>query len=253
MANTVYENEVIRASLVESLNTKLGVRSLMKIDTDLTANAGTKKIINTYTYTGAAQDVAAGADNTVIGELTFTGTPYEAVWTQGQFQYTDEDLAMDPTILDLGVQGVAKEMTNDLNNKFFAELQKASLIQPRTSGADFTYEDVVDAIAKMETEDESNIYLVIGNDIKQEIRKDADFMAADSGSILFNGQIGTICGFPVVVSKKVPATAAYLVDKNAITMFVKKDAEVEQIRTPGTRTNGVIMRIVSVVALTDAT
>jgi hypothetical protein len=251
--NTVYENEVIQAKLTELLNTKMNVRSMMKIDSDLAVNAGTKKVINVYTYTGAVEDLDAGDDNSVIGALTFTPATYEAIWTQGQFQYTDEDFAMDPQIVDMGIEGVSKAMINSLNTKFFAELAKASLGVTYANGGTLGYDTIVDAIAEMDTEDESNLFIIIGEDLKAGLRKDDDFKAAQLGSILFNGQIGTVAGLPVIESKLCPAGTAYVVDKNAVTLFVKKDAEVEQFRVAGTRTNGVILRRVALVALTDAT
>ena len=58
---------------------------------------------------------------------------------------------------------------------------------------------------------------------------------------------------PVIVSKLCPAKTAYLATKEAVTLFTKKDSEVEQERRAEERKNTVIMRKVNLVALTDNT
>lgn len=105
----------------------------------------------------------------------------------------------------------------------------------------------------MNIEDETGLFLVIGTDLKAQIRKDPDFKGARQGEILFNGQIGSVSGVPVIVSKKTPKTTAYLATKEAVTLFVKKESEVEQERDANVRLNTVYGRKVHVVALTDAT
>ena len=157
----------------------------------------------------------------------------------------------DPKVVEMGMNGAATLMVNDMNEKYFAELKKATLNHKYTGT--FNYDAVVDAIQLMNLEDEAGLFLIIGNDLKAEVRKDEDFKAARQGEILFNGQIGNISGVPVLVSKLVPANTAYLATKEAITLFTKKDSEVEQERDGEIRQNTVIMRKVNLVALTDAT
>ena len=103
----------------------------------------------------------------------------------------------------------------------------------------------------MNLEDESGLFLLIDPATKAEIRKDPDFKGARLGEILFNGQIGTIAGIPVVVSKK--ATTPILATKEAITLFIKKENEIEQDRDVEARINTVVARTVYVCAVTDAT
>ena len=252
MANTVYENFVLESRLTDLLNTKLNTRSLMTVDNSLTESAGMIKKINTYTYTGKVEKVAKGAKNTTRGAVSYTSKQYEVEVSQQVFDYFDEEFMQDPKVVEMGMNGAATLMVNDMNEKYFAELAKATLTHQITGGA-FTYDAVVDAIQLMNLEDESGLFLIIGNDLKAEVRKDADFKAARQGEILFNGQIGSICGVPVLVSKLVPEDTAYLATKEAVTLFTKKDSEVEQERDGEIRQNTVIMRKVNVVALTDAT
>lgn len=253
MANTVYENFVLENKLSDLLNTKLNTRSIMKIDSNLVGEAGLIKKINRYTYTGAVQDVLEGATNTIRGAVSFTPTQYEVVVSQQVFDYTDEQFLQDPNVVDMGMKGGSDFMVNDLNTKFFAELAKASLSQDYPLLGAISYDTIVDAISQMNLEDESGLYVLIGTDLKAAIRKDADFKAAQFGQILFNGQIGTISGLPVILSKLVPADAAYVAHPEAVTLFVKKESEIEQDRQAEVRTNTIIMRKVHLVALTDAT
>ena len=105
----------------------------------------------------------------------------------------------------------------------------------------------------MNIEDESGLFLIVGNDLKAAIRKDADFKSKELGKVIADGAIGTLCGVPVIHSKAVPADTAYLATKEAVTLFTKKESEVEQDRDKEARKNTVIMRKVNIVALTDAT
>lgn len=254
MANITYANFVLENKLTDLLNTKLAVRSLMTLDTSLAQNAGTKKTINVYTYTGAVEKMATkGAINTVRGAISFTPVSYDVALSQQVFDYYDEEIMEDPTILDMGMNGSATLMVNDINVKYFAELDKATLTQTYVKGASITYDCVVDAIALMNLEDETGLFLVIGTDLKAGIRKDPDFMGARQGEMLFNGQIGSIAGIPVIVSKLVGAKKAYVATKLAVTLFTKKDSEVEQARDAEARKNTVILRKVELVAMTDAT
>ena len=251
MANTVYQNFVLESRLSDLLNTKLNTRSLMTVDNSLTESAGMIKKINTYTYTGKVEKVTKGGKNTTRGAVSYTPKQYEVEVSQQVFDYYDEEFMQDPKVVEMGMNGAATLMVNDMNEKYFAELKKASLSH-KVTGA-FSYDAVVDAIQLMNLEDESGLFVIIGNDLKAEVRKDADFKAARQGEILFNGQIGNICGVPVLVSKLVPKDTAYLATKEAVTLFTKKDSEVEQERDGEIRQNTVIMRKVNLVALTDAT
>lgn len=248
-----YENFILESKLNNLLETRLNTRSLMTIDTDLAQEAGMKKVINVYNYEGAVEDLAMGEGNTVKGKVTFLPKEYEVKVSQQTFEYFDEQAMQDPKIVDMGIQGASQTMVNDLNARFFAELQKATLKHEYTKTAGFTYNAVVDALELLNMEDEQNLVLIMGTDARSKIRKDEDFITSRAGEILYNGQIGSIAGVPVVISNLVPKKEAFLMEKGAITLFVKKDSEVEQDRDAEIRENKIIMRKVALVALTDAT
>lgn len=248
MANTVFNNKVIEAKAQDLLSTAVNTRSLMAIDTALAQEPGMIKTINVYTYTGAAEEVGVGEGNSTRGSIAYKGTDYTVKMVQQAFDYQDEDFMKDNNIVDMGVKGATQLMTNKMTADFFAEAAKATL--SHTASA-LSYDAIVDAIAKLNVEDESGLFVVITPAQKAELRKDPDYVAARMGEVVYNGQVGTVAGIPVIVSKA--ADNAYVMDKNAVKLFMKKDVEVEQDRDADTRTNSIYLRSAYVVALVDAT
>lgn len=247
MANTVFNNKVIEAKAKDLLTTGVNTRSLMTVDNSLTQEAGMIKTINVYTYTGEAEEVAAGEGNTSRGSVSYKGTDYTVKMVQQAFDYQDEDYMKDNTIVDNGIKGATQVMTNKMATDFIAECEKATLSQ--TGG--LSYDNIVDAIAKLNIEDESGLFVIVNPEGKADLRKDPDYVAARMGEVVYNGQVGTIAGIPVIVSKAVDK--AYVMSKDAVKLFIKKDVEVEQERDADTRTNSVYLRAAYICALVDNT
>lgn len=249
MANTVYPNVVIEAKVKDLLLTSLNTRSLMTLDTDLAATAGMTKTINTYTYEGAAEEVAIGEGNTDRGSISYVPVSHEVKMVQQAFDYFDEDFMKDDTIVDNMLKGASQVMTNKMTADFIAAAKTATL----THAVDaLTYDNIVDAISVMNIEDESQLFLVIPNAWKAELRKDDDYKAARMGEVVYTGQVGTVCGIPVIATKALE-DAAFLMTKEAVELFMKKDVEVEQDRNANIRQNSVYLRTAYLVALVDAT
>lgn len=251
--HVLYENFVLADEYASILSTKLNVKNFMTLDNSLVENAGMIKKINTYTYAGKIEKVGRTAKNSdaARGKVTVTTKPYNVEVNQQVFDYTDEDQMIDPNVVSVGLKGMAEVTVNDFTDAFFVEAAKATLSQQYPAATGISYDIVVDAIAQMNLEDEAGLFLIIDPQQKANIRKDPDFKGARLGEILFNGQIGTIGGIPVVVSKK--ATSPVLATKEAITLFTKKENQVEQSRSIEERINTVVARTVYICALTDAT
>lgn len=259
MANTVYSNKVIEAKAKDILTTKVNARSMMTIDDSLVGTAGMIKTINTYTYTGTAEELAAGAGNTVRGSIAYVGKDYTVKMVQQAFDYLDEDFMKDNVIVDMGIQGATSVMSNKMTSDFYGALAttgsgSTELVQGLTfpKGKEIGYDVIVDAISALNVEDESGIFIIIPNTWKAALRKDADYKAARMGEVVYNGQVGTIAGIPVVATKAL-TNKAYVLTKEAVTLFLKKDVEVEQDRDADTRKNSIYLRDCYVCALTDAT
>lgn len=249
MANTVFNNKIIEAKAKDLLTTKVNTRSLMTIDNSLAQEAGMVKTINVYTYSGNAEEVSAGQGNTTRGSVAYTGTDYTVKMVQQAFDYQDEDFMKDNLVVDMGVKGATQLMTNKMTADFIAECAKATLEVPMTA---FGYEAIVDGISKLNLEDESEVFVVIPNAWKADLRKDEDYKSARMGEVIYNGQVGTICGIPVIATNAL-TDVAYVMTKEAVKLFMKKDVEVEQERDADTRTNSIYLRSAYVVALVDAT
>ena len=254
MANTVYANKVIEAKAKDLLTTAVNTRNLMTIDDSLTQEAGMTKTINVYTYSGEAEELAAGVGNTASkrGNISYTGTDYTVKMVQQAFDYTDEDFMKDNTIVDNMLKGANQVMINKMTSDFLTECAKATLKQTFTKGSAIGYDTIVDAISKLNLEDESGVFVVIPNAWKASLRKDQDYKSARMGEVIYNGQVGTICGIPVIASKAL-TTKAYVMTKEAVKLFMKKDVEVEQDRDKDKRINSVYLRTAYISALVDAT
>jgi hypothetical protein len=250
MAHTIYENFVLENKLEELLMTSVDLQSYMTVDTSLTEQAGMKKIINTYTATGDVEDLEMGVGNSEDIEVSFTSAEYTVGVTQGRFQYYDEQEMTDPMVVDTGLKGVSDKMVNDFTRKAVGEYEKATLT---LEASEWSFDTVVDAIAKLNLEDESGLTLLISPADKAKFRKALNDDLKYVEGFARTGYIGSVCGVPVVVSKAVAAGKGYLSTPKAVTLFIKKGSEIEQERDANVRNNKVFARKVTVVALTDAT
>lgn len=251
MAFAGYENFVLENKMTDLVNSKVEVRSLMTVDYSLAESAGLKKIINKYTYSGKVEKLAKGAKNTTLGAVAFVPKEYEIERYQQTFKYNDMDVMQDPYLLDVATTGASVLMSNEIKTEYYTELDKISNIY-EYDGA-FSYAVVVDAIAELDKEVETDMFVIMGNDLKSVIRKDPDFIASKQGEILYTGQFGTICGLPVIFSKLVPKSVAYITKKDAVKFFVKKEGSVEQDRDIETKDNTVVYERHGVMALVDDT
>ena len=248
MANTVYNNKVIEAKAKDLLTTSVNARSLMSIDNELAQDAGMTKVVHVYEYTGAAEEVGAGEGNSTRGSIKYTPTEYTVKYVQQTFDYQDEDFMKDNLIVDNMIKGATQTMTNKMTADFIAECAKATLHSDFTT---FGYEAIVDGISELNLEDESKLFVVIPNSWKADLRKDADYKSARMGEVIYNGQVGTICGIPVIATKAL-TDVAYVMTNEAVKLFMKKDVAVEQDRDIETRTNTVVMGTAYLVALENA-
>lgn len=252
MAHTIYENTVLENKIESLLTTAVDMNTYMTIDNSLTQSAGMKKAVNVYTATGNVEDLAEGEGNSGDISVSFTTKEYEVATTQGKFSYYDEQEMKDPMVVEVGLKSIAEKMTNDLTAKAVAEFGKATLTATFAASG-ISFDNIVDAIAKLNVEDESGLFILINPAEKAGLRKALGEDLKYSEGFARTGYIGSVCGVPVIVSKAVPADTAYLATKEAVTCFVKKGSEIEQDRDADTRKNDVYARKVMVVALTDTT
>lgn len=247
MANTIFENKVIEAKATDLLTTSVNARSMMTVDNSLVETEGMTKTINVYTYTGKVEKLADGAKNSTRGSIAFVGKDYKVGRVQQVFDYSDSDFMKDNAIVDMSLEGANALMANQMTEDFYAEAAKATLSH---EVATFGYEGIVDAIAKLNIEDESKVIVVMPTAWKAEIRKDEDYKNARMGEVVYNGQVGTIAGLPVVATNALTDTA-YVLTPEAIKLFMKKDVEVEQSRDVEAKINTVVLASYYICALVN--
>ena len=256
MANTVYANKVLEAKAKDLLTTAVNTRNLMTVDNELTQNAGMTKTINTYTYAGEAEELANGVGNTTDkrGNISYTSNDYTVKMVQQAFDYTDEDFMKDPSIVDNMLKGANQVMVNKMTSDFITAVKGSGVTLGATfaKGKKIGYDAIVDGISALNVEDESQLFIIIPNTWKADLRKDADYKSARMGEVIYNGQVGTIAGIPVIATKAL-TDRALVMSKEAVKLFMKKDVEIEQDRNANTRVNSVYLRTAYVVALVDAT
>ena len=250
MAHTIYENEILSNKLTDILTTQIDMNAYMTVDTSMTEQAGMKKVINTYVATGDVEQLAMGQGNETEISVSFTSKEYDVLTYQGYFHYYDEQAMTDPMVIDAGLDGSAKTMVNKFVAKAIEEFEKATLEVPANA---WSFDTVVDGIAKMNLEAEEGLFLLISPADQASFRKALKDDLKYSEGFVRTGYIGTVCGVPVIVSKAVPANKGYLATKEAVSVFIKKDTETEYERDADTRKNSYWIRKVAVVALTDAT
>ena len=251
MANVVYENKVLEAKAKDLLLTAINAKNFMTIDNELAQNAGMKKTINTYTYAGEAEELANGVGNTKNkrGNISYKSNDYIVKMVQQAFDYTDEDFMKDPSIVDNMLKGANQVMVNKMTSDFITEISKAAL---NVTNASFGYDIIVDGISELNLEDEKDVFIIIPNAWKKDLRKDADYKSARQGEVIYSGQVGAIAGIPVIATKAL-TDKAFVMTKEAVKLFMKKDVEIEQDRDADKRINSVYLRESYVCALVDNT
>lgn len=250
MAHNLIENVVISNKINDILTTGINLNNYLTVDNTLAEEAGMKKKVITYTSTNNVKNVLMGAGNGEESlEVSKSEKEYEVLTFQGRFDFFDEEEMRDPMVVDTGLKHSADNMVNKFTELAIAEYEEADEV----SAPAWSFDVIVDAIAKMELEDEAGLFLLISPEDKGAFRKALKEDLSYSEAFVRTGYIGTVCGVPVVVSKAVPAGKGYLATKEAITVFIKKDTETEYERNADIRKNSYWVRKVAVVALTDAT
>lgn len=251
MANQIFDNVVVEAKFNDMLSTQLDMNQFVTPNYTLEDKAGMKIKINRYDVTGDVQNLAQGVGNSSDIETTIASKDYTVEVTQGRFPYFDEQAMTDPNVVEAGLKGIAAKMANDFTAKAIAQMEETSLEQSVTGSLKF--EDIVDATAKLNLESEEGLFMLINPAELAGLRKNLKELLSYSGDFARTGYVGSVNGIPVYVSKAVTENKAYIGGRDAVTVFIKKEAEIENERDANVRKNTVYARKVAVVALTDAT
>ncbi len=250
--HVIFENSVIENKMTELINTKLDVMALMDTTSVLEDNAGLKLTVHKYTYEGKVEKLAKGSRNTTKGKATYVAKDYVVSRYQETYEYFDDDIMQDPYLINVLSEGSAKTIANEIRDEYFNTLKEITQIYEYENSEAFSYATVVDALAKLNVEDTTGYFLIVGNKELAEIRKDPLFTYSNQGAILYSGQVGEICGIPIVLSKKADF-GAVITQKKAVRFVPKKTGNVEQERDIETKLNTVVYSRYGVIYLADDT
>ena len=248
MAHQVYENVVLSNKINDILTTNVTINNYLTVDTSLAENAGMIKKVYTYDSTGDVESLGMGEGNSAGIEVKNSFKEYEVQTYQGKFEFYDEEEMTDPMVVETGLKHVSDRMTNKFVAEALARMEEATLSVP---AAAWSFDVIVDAIAKMGKEAENGLFLLVSPADLAAIRKALKNDLSYSEAFVRTGYIGNICGVPVVISEAVPAGKAYLATNEAVTLFIKKDTETEYERDADHRKNTYFVRKVAVVGLTN--
>ena len=271
--------EVMADMISAKVEEKVIVSKIAKVDTTLQGTAGNEVTVPQYKYIGDAEDIAEGvAMGTVKLE---TGSTSFTIKKAGKgVAITDEAILSgygDP------VGEAQKQLAMSITNKIEKDVVEVITTPSESEGdgkvqmiagdgtAQISYAGVVDAEDMFDEEVSSDKVLYVHPKQMTKLRKDADFISADKydGKVMTSGEIGKIGTCRVVRSKKVPMdeTGAYYLnpmvkltndseteaDAPAVTIYLKRDTQVEKERHADSGTTDIYTNKHYGVALTNTT
>lgn len=274
MAVTKIENLVDAEVMADAISGKIAnairVTPFAKVDTTLQGkNAGDTITVPRFSYIGDAEDVAEGVACGTV-QLTADSTTATVKKAMKAVTLTDEAILSgfgDP-VGETNAQ-LAKAIAGKVDTDAMDALQGAQL-KYDGSATKISYAGIVDAVDIFEEEFNSEKVIFVHPAQVGALRKDTEFTAADSINepLLVKGAVGKICNCEVVISRRVPLNeggTAYVCpivklnedgetedDSPALTIYMKRDVNVETERHTLTRTTDISVDEIYTVALSNA-
>ena len=247
----IYDNFFLSNEVEDQYNSHLNMQSFCTIDDSLVGTAGMKRKINVYTATDGTEVLEMGEGNSKSIEVSYAEKEYEILMAQNRFDYYDEQAMTDPMLVPVGTRHMGTDMYNHVNAYIFAEFKKATL---GVTASAFNFDAFVDAMAKLNVENEPSTFAFVCPEDMAKIRKalkdDLKYVTEFSK----NGYVGTIgCGTNLYLKKDATPGEIIVATKDAVTLFNKKGVEIEQERDANIRKNSIWSRKYYLAALTDAT
>jgi hypothetical protein len=251
MAHKIYDNFFLSNEVEDQYNSHLDLQSFCTIDNSLVGTAGMKRKINVYQATDGTEKLEMGEGNSKSIEVSYAEKEYEILLAQNRFDYFDEQAMIDPMLVPVGTRHMGTDMYNTVNADIFAEFKKATLAVPASA---FNFDAFVDAMAKLNVENEPNTFAFVSPEDMAKIRKalkdDLKYVTEFSK----NAYVGTIgCGTNLYLKKDATPGEIIMATRDAVTLFNKKGVEIEQERDSNIRKNSIFSRKYYLAALTDAT
>lgn len=247
-------NPQVMADMISAkIASKIVVAPFAKIDTTLQGVPGNTVTVPQYAYIGDAADIAEGVAAETV-KLTASTTTVTVKKAMKAVELTDEAVlsGYGNPVGETNTQ-LAKSIASKVDSDAMTALQGAQLTYDG-SAANIKYSGIVDAIDLFEEEVNSEKVIFVHPKQVTQLRKDSDFISADKykAGVILSGEIGMIANCRVVPSKKVPVVkvgetgsqvdcyACPIVklnndaetedDASALTIYLKRDTNVETDR-----------------------
>ena len=258
--------EVMAPMISAKIESAIVATPFAKVDTTLVGEAGSSIKVPKYQYIGDAADLAEGvtADKTL---LTTTSATYSIKKAVKQVELTDEAVlsGYGNPVGETNSQ-LAKAIASKVDADVMDALKGAQL--QKTFDNAISYNNVVDTIDVLNEEENVEKVMFIHPKQVSALRKDSNFISNDKypNNVIMKGEIGMIANTRIVPSKKARNTeGTYFLnpivelkpetqtgdETAAITIFLKRDTNVETQRELGNYTTLIGADKHYVAALTD--
>lgn len=261
-------NPEVMADMVSAkVDKKVRVIPYAKVDTTLQGQAGDTISVPKYAYIGEAVDVAEGED-IPVRQMAVSSKQYQIKKAAIGGILTDEAVLS-------GYGNPVGELTNQMalsiGGKTDTDGYEELITAPTayTASGVISYNEVVNAIDLFEEETNTEKVMFVHPKQATQLRLDPNFISKDKygNQVMVDGEIGMIANARIVSSKKVKVTdGAYLnpivkLEEDtetedaspALTIFLKRDTNVETDRIARNRSTEITGDKMYVVALTNET
>nr|DAT04133.1 MAG TPA: major capsid protein [Caudoviricetes sp.] len=261
--------QVMGDMVAAKLPKKLRVAPFATIDRTLVGVPGNTITVPSYTYIGDAEDVNEGVEAGVVtlGTSTKTATIKKAMKA---VELTDEAVLSgygDP--VGNAENQLALAVASKIDNDALDALLATNTRKYDSKTKAISYDVIVDAIDLFEEEVNTEKVMFVNPKQVTTLRKDPNFISADKypANVIMTGEIGTIANTRIVPTKKVKldTTSAFYTcpiiklthddeteqDTAALTVYLKRDPNVEVDRKSLKRTTEISIDEFYTVAVSD--
>lgn len=248
----VFDPQVVSDMINAKVEKKAVMTGYIKVNNTLEGVAGSKVTVPKWGYIGAAEDYEEGQPIDT-SKMAFTTAEYGIKKIGKGVKLTDEaQLSGYGNPMGTATNQIALSISEKLDNDRIDVLYDSKNVCDASTSV-LKYASIVDGIDMFNEEEDSRKVILIHSKQKTQLRKDADFIAADKigADLLTTGAIGRIAGADVVVSNKVKCEEGIYYnpiiklnndtetedDMPAVTYFLKRGNLVEHDREAGVADN----------------
>lgn len=238
--STLVENivnpEVMATMIQAELEKKLQATMFMKVNRELVGRPGDTITVPTWLYIGMADDLPEDETGTI--------TPMEVEMVDYTVKKAVKNVAPTDEVL-LAAHGdpvgeinrqLRLSIADKIDQDAVTELEKINATNGHlhTASTSIDYSVVVEALDKLKLEEQgTDLFLLVNHTTIKNIRLDPRFVERQtqlSDEVFGTGVVGSIAGCRIVISNKLPDTRSYILTPESITVFFKRDVQIETQR-----------------------